>query len=183
MKIYFIGSTSVGKSTLARYISEKYKLPLIPEVARQILAEKELQLDSLRTNLSLVNDYQTEIFFRQILEESKYQTFVSDRSFDCLAYAAQYSQILSKLSQSKELNSYLEKLRDPNVFLFFVRPSKATLKADGVRESFTWESIISIDAMVKFMLELWSLRYFQINTDIMQERISLIESILSVHKS
>src|SRR5574337_290016 len=88
MKIYFVGSHSTGKTTCARYVSEQYKLPMITEVARAVLSEKELHLDSLRYDMNLVDDYQTQIFERQLTEEQKYKSFVSDRSFDCLAYGS-----------------------------------------------------------------------------------------------
>jgi nicotinamide riboside kinase len=179
MKTYFIGSHSTGKTTLARYVSEQYEIPMITEVARMILSEKELHLDSLRTNLDLVDDYQSQIFFRQLGEEKDKKHFVSDRSFDCLAYAAQHSRIFSKLARSPELAAYIENLRQPDVFLFFVRPSKATLKADGVRESLTWDGVVAIDAMVKLMLEMWDLKYYQINIDNMQERVKFIDSIIT----
>src|SRR5277367_5224601 len=128
MKVYFIGAHSTGKTTCARHVSEKYSVPMITEVARMILSEKELHLDSLRHDMKLVDDYQRQIFYRQLQEEEKLDKFVSDRSFDCLAYAAQHSNVLSELIHSPELTSYLESLRQPGVFIFFVRPSKATLK-------------------------------------------------------
>lgn len=181
MKVYFVGSHSTGKTTCARYVSEKHQLPMITEVARMILSEKELHLDSLRTDLRIVDDYQMQIFKRQIEEEQKYKYFVSDRSFDCLAYAAQHARVLPEALKSEELVSYLANLRDPQSFIFFVRPSKATLKADGVRESLTWDGVVAIDAKIKFMLEMWELRYFQISMDNMQERARLIDSVLSLH--
>jgi nicotinamide riboside kinase len=182
MKIFFVGAHSTGKTTCARYVSEKYNLPMITEVARAVLSEKELHLDSLRYNMDLVDDYQESIFFRQLSEEKKYETFVSDRSFDCLAYAAQHARILPKLLGGPEIGPYIEKLRAPGVFIFFVRPSKATMKADGVRESLNWDGVVAIDAMVKFMLEMWQLPHFQINMDNMQERVQLINSVLSLHQ-
>jgi len=183
MRVYFIGAHSTGKTTCARYVSEQYQLPMITEVARAVLSEKELHLDSLRYDMGLVNDYQKQIFHRQIQEEQeKKDNFVSDRSFDCLAYAAQHTAILPSLIHSTELESYLATLRQPGVFIFFVRPSKATLKADGVRESLTWDGVVAIDAMVKFMLEMWQLPHFQINMDNMQERVRLINSVLALSK-
>lgn len=179
MRVYFIGAHSTGKTTLARYASEKLKLPLLTEVARTILAEKELQIDSLRADISVVNEYQKEIFFRQIEEESKHEHFISDRSFDCLAYAAQHSTILNELISSKECNKYIEDLKSaPNKQIIFVRPSKATLKNDGVREQIIWDGIIAIDAMCKFLLEMWNIPHIQINTDSMQERIRILERTL-----
>jgi adenylate kinase family enzyme len=182
MKVYFVGSHSTGKTTCARYVSEKYKLPLITEVARAVLSEKELQLDTLRYDMKLVDDYQNAIFYRQLDEESKHSIFVSDRSFDCLAYAGQHTRILPKLINSQALVDYVANLRAPESFIFFVRPSKATLRADGVRESLTWDGVVAIDAMIKFMLEMWELRHFSIHTDNMQERIQLIDNVLNIRK-
>ena len=178
MKVYFIGAHSTGKTTCARYVSEQYQLPMITEVARAVLSEKELQLDSLRYNIGLVNDYQRSIFFRQLEEEAKADNFVSDRSFDCLAYAAQHSQVLPELIKLPELQKYIDSLRGQ--FVFFVRPSKATLRADGVRESLTWDGVVAIDAMIKFMLAMWDLPHFQINMDNMQERVRIIDTVLSL---
>lgn len=182
MKIYFIGAHSTGKTTCARYVSETYAVPMITEVARMILSEKELHLDALRTNLDVVDDYQSNIFYRQLKEEKKHQNFVSDRSFDCLAYAAQHSRTLPNLINSPEMTEYLASLKSSDTVIFFVRPSKATLKDDGVRESLTWDGVVQIDAMVKFMLEMWNLPYFQINIDNMQERVKFIDSVLSLKK-
>jgi nicotinamide riboside kinase len=178
MKVYFIGAHSTGKTTCARYVSERYQLPMITEVARTVLSEKELQLDSLRHDIRLVNEYQTEVFYRQVREEEKLDQFVSDRSFDCLAYAAQHSTVLPDLIYAPVLTTYLASLQEPGVFIFFVKPSQATLKADGVRESLNWDGVVAIDAMIKFMLNMWNLPHFQINMDNMQERVRLIDSVL-----
>lgn len=183
MKVYFVGSHSTGKTTCARYVSGKYKIPMITEVARAVLSEKELQLDSLRYDMDLVDEYQNAIFERQLDEEKKHVNYVSDRSFDCLAYAAQHTRIFASLMHSTELTDYIATLRAPDSFIFFVRPSKATLKADGVREAINWDGIVAIDSMVKLMLEMWDLRYFQINMDNMQERVKLIDGVLSLAKT
>jgi hypothetical protein len=51
---------------------------------------------------------------------------------------------------------------------------------DGVRENVVWDDIIRIDSHIKFMLEMWGLRYFQISTPIMQERIRNVEAVISL---
>lgn len=180
MKIYICGAHSCGKTTLARYISRTYNLPMITEVARAVLSENELHLDTLRYDMDVVDKYQKDILLRQILEEHKHGSFVSDRSFDCLAYAAQHTRILSELLVRPDLKYYIDDLKAPDSLIFFVRPSKATLKSDGVREAINWDGIVAIDAQVKFMLEMWQLRYFQINMDNMQERVKLIDSVISL---
>lgn len=180
MRVYFIGAHSTGKTTLARYVQGKHKLPLLTEIARTVLAERELSLDSLRTDLEAVNDYQQTVLYRQFAEEKKHASFVSDRAFDALAYAGQHSQILTYVIASRECKEYIDSLHSPDVRIFFVRPSRATLKQDGVRESLTWDGIVQIDAMCKFMLEMWKLPYFGISTDSMQERVRLVDSVISL---
>jgi predicted ATPase len=181
MKVYFSGCHGAGKSTLAKYTSNKYNLQFISEVARMVLSERELQIDTLRYDIDLVNSYQQEVFNRQLLEESKYKDFVSDRSaIDTLAYAGQHSQILPNLMGSNELKTYLGGLRAPDSIIFFVRPTKATMKADGVREAISWDGAVAIDAKIKLLLEMFDIRYFQINTDSAQERVKFINSILDL---
>ena len=183
MRIYFSGAHSTGKSTLARYVSQKHNLPMVSETARMILSEQEMQIDTLRYDLDVTDRYQQQVFDRQVLEEQKYPSFVSDRSIiDVLAYSSQHARILPQLMRSPELEPCLSILREPDSFIFFVKPSKATLRADGVREAINWEGVVSIDAMIKFMLRMWDLPHFQINMDNMQERVQLIDSVLSLQR-
>lgn len=182
MRVYFSGSHSCGKSTLARWTAEQYNLPLIPEVARMVLSEKELQIDSLRSDIETVNAYQKAVFNRQLEEEKKAAAaagFVSDRNIlDCLSYTASHATIFSSLMKDKRLSSYVSSLKEKDAFVFFVRPAKGTLKNDGVRENVSWDGVIAIDAQIKLLLELFEVRYFQISAESMQERIRLVEAVL-----
>lgn len=179
MRIYLAGSHSSGKTTLAKYISKKYNLPLITEVARSILSEEETNLKQLRSDIDAVNNYQKKIFFRQLDKEKEYKDFVSDRSIDCLAYTAQHSQVLYSIVESKEYKEYIEKLNQKDSFIFFIRPSKETLFNDGVRENLDWDGVISIDAMIKYIFKQNNINYFQINTSNMQERIDFVDNLLN----
>lgn len=181
MKIWISGSHACGKSTLCKYVSQKYNIPIVFETARHVLSEQELQIDSLRADIDVSDKYQQQVFDRQLIEEAKHQSFVSDRSaLDVLAYSASHTRILSALLKSPELKDYISILQEPSSFIFFVRPVKATLKADGVREAINWDGIVSIDAQIKLLLEMFEIRYFQINTEGMQERVRLIDSVLSL---
>lgn len=182
MRIYFTGCHASGKSTLARLVSKEYDLPFISEVARTILAEKEISLETLRINLEAIDNYQTMVFYRQIEEEQKYESFVSDRSFDNLAYMAQHGTQLHKIINEESCKEYIESLRQKDVIFFLVKPSKATMKNDGVRESVNWDQMVAIDANVKFMFELFNLNYIQINAESMQERVKLVKSVLAYAK-
>jgi predicted ATPase len=184
MRIYLSGAHSCGKSTLANYIANRYQLPLLTEAARIVLSEKELRLDTLRSDLDLVDEYQAAVFHRQLQQETEQNEFVSDRCLlDVLAYSAQHTRIAEQLFKTKELETYLETLREKDVFIFFVRPTKATMKDDGVREKLNWDGIVAIDAMIKLLLKMYDLWHFQIDTESMQERCHLIDSVLSYTKS
>jgi nicotinamide riboside kinase len=182
MKVYFSGAHSTGKSSLSRFTSKKYNLPMLFETARIVLAEQELKIDTLRCDIDVADKYQQDVFDRQLAEEQKYSYFVSDRSLiDVLAYSGNHTCILPKLMKSPALLEYVENLR--NQFIFLVSPSKATLSADGVRESLNWDGVVSIHAQIKLLYEMFDLRYFQIDTDNMQERVKLIIAVLSLVKS
>ncbi len=71
-KIAIIGSQSVGKSTLAKELSNRLDVPLITEIARRWNIEKVTQTELI--------DIQKEMLKLQIEEENKYKEFISDRS-------------------------------------------------------------------------------------------------------
>jgi len=98
LRIYVCGAHSTGKTTLARHLSRELGLPLINEIARQVMAELELSFETLRVDLGQVAAYQTEVFRRQMEVEERYPDgFVSDRTFCNLAYAARHSRVLPDL--------------------------------------------------------------------------------------
>src|SRR5678816_4541575 len=98
MRIYFVGAHATGKTTMTRYVSRKFGLPMITEVARAVLAELETTLDALRTDMDLVAEYQRRVFERQVQFEKQQQTgFSSARAFDNLAYAAGHTLVLADL--------------------------------------------------------------------------------------
>ena len=102
------------------------------------------------------------------------------RTFDNLAYAAQHSRILFDIVNTKEFKQYIEEIKSNNSIIFFIRPSKATMKNDGVRESVDWDEMIRIDAMVKMLMQINNVKYFQIDTDSMQERLMFVDSIIGL---
>lgn len=82
MKVAFVGSFSTGKTTLAELFAREWDLPLLPEVARQVV-ELGFPLDQTATA-----ETETLIFLKQWRAEITHQRFVADRSlFDVLAYA------------------------------------------------------------------------------------------------
>jgi len=177
--IYLVGSHSTGKTTLARWIRDRYGLPMISEVARGVLAELEAPLDQIRSNLEIVDRYQTQVFARQIAAEREQSgSFVSDRAFCNLAYAAHHSTVLSQLASLPSFAEYMSSVRTGIVF--FLRPHRELLAEDGVRASVAWEEVLRIDGMVKLLLELHAVPYVPCESLSMQERVRLIESVLAL---
>lgn len=150
MRIYVCGAHSTGKTTLARHISQRTGLPMLCEVARQVMAEREMTLEQMRADLDAVNDYQRDVFTRQLAAEAGAGEFVSDRAFDNLAYAARHSTILPELLNHPETPRYFERMR--SALVFFVRPHRCLLTDDGTRERALWDEVMRIDGMIDFLL-------------------------------
>jgi nicotinamide riboside kinase len=177
MRIYFIGSHSTGKTTMARFVSKRYGLPMISEVARGVLAELETPFEKLRADIDMVNLYQRRVFERQIEVEKTYTSgFVSDRAFDNLAYTAEHATILADLMGTKEFRSYMRWVQGGVVF--YLRPHIRLVGDDGVRETADWEAVIRIDGMIKLLLEQFKIKYLPIQSLSMQERVKAVEFVI-----
>lgn len=177
VRIYFVGSHATGKTTLCRYVSRRYGLPMISEVARAVLAEMETGLDALRTDMDLVAEYQERVFARQVAVERMHEgRFVSDRAFDNLAYAAEHTTNAAAMMNDARFRDYMRWVSDGVVF--FLRPHPSLLKDDGVRTGVSWDSVLRIDGMVKLMLELHGIAYLPVESVSMQERVRAVEFVL-----
>ena len=177
MRIYFVGSHATGKTTMCRHVSRTYDIPMVTEVARGVLAELEVGFDRLRSDIEMVNMYQRKVFARQMEVERLHSgSFVSDRAFDNLAYAAEHSTIVAEIMGTQDFRDYMAWVRTGTVF--FLRPHPSLQTNDGIRERVDWESTMRIDGMVKFMLEQFRFSYIPINTASMQERVRIVEFVL-----
>ena len=178
-RIYLVGAHATGKTTLARWIRDHYGVPMISEVARGVLAEMEARLDALRSDLDLVDRYQSEVFARQLEAEAAHEgPFVSDRAFCNLAYAAHHARILGTIASDPRLAQYMQGVRGGIVF--FLRPHKELVVADGVRAGLEWEEVVRIDGMVKLLLEVFGVPYIPVESLSMQERVRLMERVLDL---
>ena len=174
-----VGAHATGKTTLARWVRDTYGVPMIAEVARGVLADMEARLESLRTDIDLVDRYQATVFTRQIDAEAAVRgPFVSDRAFCNLAYAAHHSSILAKIFRDPRLGEYMEWVREGVVY--FLRPHRELLVEDGVRAGVEWEEVLRIDGMVKLLLEQFDVPYIPVASLSMQERCRLVERTLQL---
>jgi nicotinamide riboside kinase len=178
MRIYFVGSHATGKTTLCRYVSRRYGLPMISEVARAVLAEMETGFEALRTDMDLVAEYQERVFARQVAVEKLHEgKFVSDRAFDNLAYVAEHTTNAAFMMNDARFLDYMKWVREGVVF--FLRPHQSLLKDDGVRAGVSWDSVLRIDGMVKLMLEQHGISYLPLESVSMQERVRAVEFVLN----
>jgi nicotinamide riboside kinase len=176
VRIYFVGSHATGKTTLCRYVSQRYGLPMISEVARAVLAEMETGLNALRTDMDLVAEYQERVFARQVaVEKMHHGRFVSDRAFDNLAYVAEHTTNAAAMMNDQRFRDYMQWVAEGVVF--FLRPHQSLLKDDGVRAGVSWDSVLRIDGMVKLMLEQYRISYLPIESVSMQERVRAVEFV------
>jgi nicotinamide riboside kinase len=179
LRIYLVGAHATGKTTLARWVRDTYGLPMISEVARGVLAEMEAQLAGIRTNIQLIDRYQAEVFERQIeAEAAQPGSFVSDRAFCNLAYAAHHATILGDIAGDPRLAGYMQSVRAGLVF--FLRPHRELVVEDGVRAGLAWEEVVRIDGMVKLLLEMFRVPYIPVESLSMQERVRLMERVLDL---
>src|SRR4051812_25467865 len=177
MRIYFVGSHATGKTTLCRYVSRRYGLPMISEVARAVLAEMETGLDALRTDMDLVAEHQERVFARQVAVEKLHDgKFVSDRAFDNLAYVAEHTTNAAVMMNDQRFIDYMKWVSEGVVF--FLRPHQSLLKDDGIRAGVVWDSVLRIDGMVKLMLEQHRISSLPIESVSMQERVRAVEFVL-----
>lgn len=155
-KICIVGSQGVGKTTLTNLLSTKLKIPVISEIARNFTKE-QLQC----TNIEYPN-IQKRILELQLLEESKYDSFISDRgSIDNLAYFL-YScyDISSDLDNSFYVSQSINNALN-YTHIFFLRP-EWELVDDGFRDcDVNYQK--SIDIIIKTILQLYNIKYYMLS--------------------
>ena len=183
-RVLLCGSHSVGKSTLRNYISERWGLPKLHEVARTELTEREDNLRRLAGDLRASTDYQEAIWRRQIAAEremlAKYPGgYVADRAFDNIAYCLLRATpgTTHRLVSEPESQEYLVEIRR-SATVFFVRPHKSLLAEDGVRFGVDWDSVVRIDGAVLALLEVFGIPYVPISCQEPADRARVVEGVL-----
>lgn len=142
-------------------------------------AQDEAHLDGLRSNIDMIDRYQTEVFHRQLEAEAQQEgSFVSDRAFCNLTYAGHHATILGDIATDPRLAGYMDSVRSGLVF--FLRPHRELVVEDGVRAGLQWEEVVRIDGMFKLLLEMFRVPYIPVESLSMQERVRLVERVLDL---
>jgi hypothetical protein len=180
MRVYFAGAYNEGKTTLARKVSDRYNLSLLPEVARIVKEEWELPFPEIRKDVELVNKFQEEVFHRQFQAEKTMQTdFVSSRCIDNIVFLSKFGSSLSVLADTPVFKDYVTWLKTGIVF--FVIPHKELMKDDGVRDT-DYGQCVELSGAVRLTLELLGVKYIPIHPVTEKDRELLIFSILDLVK-
>jgi nicotinamide riboside kinase len=174
-RIVMVGSLSTGKTTLAEVLARRLNLPLLPEVAREIV-ELGFKLDKDATP-----ETEALIFLRQYNNELATDEFVGDRSLiDVMAYAG---WVLDNQARRKEFALWEEcerlaerRLRTNYSHVFYL-PVEFPIVLDGLRPDDP-EFQREIDERILRLLRTHAVRYETITGGV-EERLEQIQMYLS----
>jgi deoxyadenosine/deoxycytidine kinase len=173
-KIAIVGSFSTGKTTTAEILARRFDLPLLPEVAREVV-ELGFKLDK-----DASPETETLIFLRQYNNEISTEEFVGDRSMiDVMAYAG---WVLDNRPRTKEFHLWDEcvrlaerTLRTAYSHVFYL-PIEFPIVLDGLRPDDP-EFQKDIDGRILQLLRTHDIEYETITGSVV-ERIEKIEKVL-----
>lgn len=173
-KIAIVGSFSTGKTTTAEILARELDLPLLPEVAREVV-ELGFKLDK-----DASPETETLIFMRQYNNEISTEEFVGDRSMiDVMAYAG---WVLDHRERTKEFYLWDEcvrlaerTLRTAYSHVFYL-PIEFPIVLDGLRPDDP-EFQKDIDERILRLLRTHDIEYETITGGV-SERIEKIQKVL-----
>lgn len=177
-KIYLVGAHGTGKTTLAQPLAQLLGLPIVSEVARQVLAGLGVTLAQVKADARLATEFQWGVHRNQLLAEkealeiSRGKGFVADRGPDHLVYAALQAGAVAALWEDAR-DHYLPNLQDRDAFLFLLKPWKPFLVADGTRTT-DWDGVIAVDAGLTCLLEWRGIPYTTLAHPDLDVRISTV---------
>lgn len=192
-KVYFVGASGVGKTTLAQMVHERFGLPLLSGMTAKALEHTGLDFAKILSDVEAADAYQSCVWRMQLESEavfwnSENDGFVSDRGFDILAYTAILSRVAWKMARSEELSSYIERIRRATMsgrcVVFFVRPHPEVKAAcDGRRDWFLKPDVVGrVDGIVEWLLWSNEIPHVVVRDPDRRDRLASVESIVALAK-
>ena len=172
MKIFLTGAHSTGKTTLAKALSERLGLPLLPEVARRVLAEKGLTFpvppDRVDEVQRAIAERQSRVFF-----ESP-ESYVSDRFFDSYAYSAVYgNRMFGFFPVSFELQF-------PNAYVFSLPVRRDLFVTDAIRGPSDYDDALRIDGALMMLYQMHGIPARRIKSASVESRVEEVLAVIGV---
>lgn len=188
-KVYFVGASGVGKTTLARWVATTFNLPLLSGATKNALLGTGLSFELITSDPSAGEAYQAEVWRHQLELERPYwegegwtgRGFVSDRGPDLLAYTSEVCRTVWQMVRAESFEPYMRRLREEAV-VFFVRPHPEVVAApDGRRDHFLEPRLQGrVDGVIQFILNAHDVPYIPVDTPKLLDRQRLVGRVLSL---
>ena len=177
LRIAFVGSSCVGKSTLARAVRNVFKLPLIEETVRTISEYADIDNVVNISNRERILLQISSILYQKF-EESKYEEFVSDRSV--LDYYAYFRTLCGDYA-NKKIQEYYYHWMEENIFnyshIFVLTCDVLRVEGDGFRFEDN-ELNLKIDKFLLQYLNKYSIRYHIVKSEGFEDRVREVLEII-----
>jgi len=173
-RIAIVGSFSTGKTTLAEVVATRLGLPLLPEVAREVV-ELGFKLDKDATP-----ETETLIFLKQFANELTHAEFVGDRSLiDVMTYAG---WVLDNREPTKETALWEEceriashHLRSQYSHVFYL-PIEFPIVPDGLRP-LDPDFQADIDARMRKLMDVHDVAYDALRGSVEERLEAMIKAV------
>lgn len=186
MRLAITGSSSTGKTTLAKLLVEA---PRIGDILRRFISADarslltELGHKSMdRMSRAELREFQLAYFERKKLVEDDLSHFVTDRSFvDVAAYWLERDTFDQSRAERERLLEPCRQLADRYDLHVYLPFGLLPFRDDGYRSN---DMMLHrrIDARIRLLLNEWNLRHVTLETTVLDERVTLVSNQMMVHK-
>lgn len=177
MRIAIIGNSGTGKTMLATELARELEFPLVPEFAREIMAEWNLTMIRglpIETMVCL----QEEILRRKLAAEQQLSRFVADRS--TADSAVIWLVRLAGAVPPELCSEMVERCRvgmGAYDHVFLLPDGVIALEDDGVRQ-LDWGRRFLFTIALRGLLDIWGCRYHVVRSIPLSNRVEEVADIV-----